>query len=78
MRTTLTIDDDVYETVQAMASASGKRLGEIVTILLRRELSPSDPPPTGSDPKFPFITFPATGETIRSEDVRKALEEEGP
>jgi len=38
MRATLTIDDDVYEAVQAHARASGKRTGEVVSMLIRRAL----------------------------------------
>jgi hypothetical protein len=38
MRTTLTLEDDVFEAAQAMARASGKRLGEVVSLLARRGL----------------------------------------
>lgn len=78
MRTTLTLDDDVYRTVEAMARGSGKRLGEVVSELLRQRLHA--PPPVQQpeeDDDFDFITFPATGNVIRSEDVQRALEEEG-
>lgn len=79
MRTTLTIDDDVYETVQAMAKASGKRLGEVMSILVRRGLTPNNPPPPEDpEPNFPFRTFPATGKVIRTAEVQRFLEEEGP
>jgi len=38
MRTTVTLDDDVYEAAQALARASGKRLGEVLSELVRRGL----------------------------------------
>jgi hypothetical protein len=38
MRTTLTLDDDVYEAARSLAEASGKRLGEILSELARRGL----------------------------------------
>jgi predicted CopG family antitoxin len=38
MRTTITLEDDVYEAVQALAKASGKRLGEVLSELARRAL----------------------------------------
>jgi hypothetical protein len=41
MRTTLTLENDVYEAAQAMAQASGQRLGEVVSILMRRGLKAS-------------------------------------
>ncbi len=38
MRTTITLEDDVFEAAQTMAQASGKRLGEVVSQLARRGL----------------------------------------
>ena len=41
MRTTLNIDDDVLDTVKAMASRDRKPVGEVVSAMLRRALEPS-------------------------------------
>jgi hypothetical protein len=41
MRTTITLEKDVFEAAQAMAQASGKRLGEVVSQLARRGLRAS-------------------------------------
>ena len=38
MRTTVTIDDDVFQAAQAQARASGRRLGEVLSQLARRGL----------------------------------------
>ena len=38
MRTTVTLDDDVFEAASAQAKASGKRLGEVLSLLARRGL----------------------------------------
>ena len=38
MRTTVTLDDDVFQAAQALAKASGKRLGEVLSLLVRRGL----------------------------------------
>jgi hypothetical protein len=38
MRTTVTLDDDVFESAQAQAQASGKKLGEVLSDLARRGL----------------------------------------
>lgn len=38
MRTTVTLDDDVFEAAQALAASSGKRLGNVLSQLARRGL----------------------------------------
>lgn len=38
MRTTITLDDDVHEATEALARASGKRLGQVLSELVRRAL----------------------------------------
>jgi Arc/MetJ family transcription regulator len=38
MRTTVTLDDDVFQAVQGLARGSGKRLGEVLSELVRRAL----------------------------------------
>lgn len=41
MRTTVTLDNDVFEAAQAQAQASGKKLGEVLSQLARRGLRAS-------------------------------------
>jgi Arc/MetJ family transcription regulator len=38
MRTTVTLDDDVFQAAQSLAKASGKRLGQVLSELVRRAL----------------------------------------
>lgn len=38
MRTTVTLDDDVFEAARAQAQVSGKKLGEVLSQLARRGL----------------------------------------
>ena len=38
MRTTVTLDDDVFQAAQSLAKASGKRLGQVLSDLVRRAL----------------------------------------
>ena len=38
MRTTVTLDDDVFQVVQALAKASEKRIGKVLSDLVRRAL----------------------------------------
>ena len=40
MRTTVTLDDDVYEAARALVQASGKTLGQVLSLLARRGLRP--------------------------------------
>jgi len=77
MRTTLTIDNEVYRKIRIMSQSSGKRLGEVVSELLRQRLDGSPPSPgDGLDDGFDFITFASSGKTIRSAEVERILEEE--
>lgn len=41
MRTTISLEDDVYEAARSIARASGMRLGEVVSLLARRGLRAS-------------------------------------
>ena len=41
MRTTVTLDDDVFEAARAQAEASGKNLGAVLSQLARRGLRAS-------------------------------------
>lgn len=38
MRTTVTLDDDVFQAARAQAHASGKKLGQVLSQLARRGL----------------------------------------
>ena len=38
MRTTITLDNDVFEAAQALAACSGKKLGQVISQLARRGL----------------------------------------
>ena len=38
MRTTVSLDDDVFEAAQTLASSSGKNLGKVLSLLARRGL----------------------------------------
>lgn len=43
MRTTLVIDDDVLSAAREMAAMEKKTVGEVISSLARRALSPSEP-----------------------------------
>ncbi len=41
MRTTVSLDDDIFEAAQAQAHASGRNLGDVISQLARRGLRAS-------------------------------------
>lgn len=75
MRTTLDIDDAILATARTIARDRGVSIGQVVSDLARRGLSPS----VGllSDGVvFPHFDIPADAPPITSEMVRKAMDEE--
>jgi hypothetical protein len=80
MRTTVTLDDDVYEAAQAHAQATGKRLGQVLSEMARQALQPSTQRPKRSGKKpsrFPVFEVPAGTGLIPASRVQKALDEDG-
>jgi Arc/MetJ family transcription regulator len=80
MRTTITLDDDVYEAAQAHAQATGKRLGQVLSEMARQALQPSERGPKRSSKKasrFPVFEVPADARMIPASRIQKALDEDG-
>jgi hypothetical protein len=77
MRTTVTLDDDVYEAAQAYAQATGKRLGRVLSEMARQALSPPVQQPRRRASRFPAFEVPADARLIPAARVQKALDEEG-
>ena len=73
MRTTLTIDDDVFEAVRAQAQASGKRPGEVLSKLARAGLRASSE--TGNVNGLPVFKVPAGAEIIPTSRAKEFLDE---
>jgi len=44
MRTTITLDKDIFESAQALAASSGKKLGQVISQLARRGLRAEQAP----------------------------------
>ncbi len=74
MRTTITLDADVFEAAQAMAEASGKRLGEVVSLLARRGLRAS--PDSAHRAGLPVFKVPGDAEVIPGNRARDLLAED--
>jgi hypothetical protein len=74
MRTTITLDDDVFEAAEAQARASGKRLGEVVSELARRGLQRAR---EHSNRKgLPVFSVPDNAPTIPASRARKLIDED--
>jgi hypothetical protein len=74
MRTTLTLDDDVARAAQELARTTGKRLGEVVSELVRRGLRAEAQ--IAEKNGLPVFRVPADAEIIPADRVRKLLDEE--
>ena len=75
MRTTITLDDDVFEAVKAQAEASGKRLGEVLSQIARAGLRTSME--TANVNGLPVFKVPPGAEVIPTNRASKLLAEEG-
>ena len=77
MRTTVTLDDDVYEAALHLSRTSGKRLGEVLSALARRGITPPPTPSKRATRRFPTFTVPAGAPVIPASRIRRVLDEEG-
>jgi hypothetical protein len=76
VRTTVTLDDDVYEAAMHLSRASGDRLGKILSILARRGLKPAQPPARRSKRRFPVFDVPANAPVIPASRIQRVIDEE--
>jgi hypothetical protein len=76
MKTTVTLDDDVYEAAQAHARATGKRLGRVLSEMARQALHPSVQRLGRGASRFPAFEVPADARLISASRVQKALDED--
>ena len=74
MRTTLTLDDDVFEAARALALASGHRLGRVVSDLVRRSLLA--PPAVASRNGLPVFKVKDGADIIPSDRAGALLADE--
>ncbi len=76
MRTTITLDDEAYEAALTLAKSSGKRLGEVISHLIRRAVQTTDPPQVRGGKRFPKFGLPDDTPMISLRAIRRAWEEE--
>jgi hypothetical protein len=73
MRTTLQIDDDVYEAARHLAEVERSTVGRVISRLARRGLKPATR--HRSDRGFPVFDVPADATPVTPDMVRRALDE---
>ncbi len=79
MRTTVTLDDDVYEAALSHARATGQRLGRVLSDMARQALRPE---PQGqrkrqSEGRFAAFDVPRNAGVIPASRIRTALDDDG-
>ena len=77
VRTTITLDDDVYEAAMHLSRMSGDRLGKVLSTLARRGLKPADSPAPRSARRFPAFDVPANAPVIPASRIQRVIDEEG-
>lgn len=79
MRTTVTLDDDIYEAALSHARATGQRLGRVLSDMARQALEPGPATEQGGERRNRFPTFevPAGTPLIPSSRVQEVLDEDG-
>lgn len=77
MRTTVTLDRDVYEASMHLARVSGRRLGKVLSELARRGLMKEAPVPAKGKKRFPTFQVPPDAPVIPASRVQEVLDEEG-
>ncbi len=75
MRTTLTLDNDVYQSARTLAQSTGRTLGSVVSELARMGLRPR--PSRESADGIPAFDVPANAAVIPGDRAADLLAEEG-
>jgi len=75
VRTTLTLDEDVYHAARHLSRASGERLGKVVSTLARRGLAPAARV-RRSGRRFPTFDVPAGAPIIAASRIERLIDEE--
>jgi hypothetical protein len=78
MRTTVTIDDDVYEVAAANAQATGRRIGSVLSDMARTAIElEQKSPPRKKRGRFATFSVPKDAAIIPASRVQKALDDDG-
>jgi hypothetical protein len=77
VRTTVTLDNDVYEAALHLSRTSGRRLGQVLSELARRGLKRPDRPKPSRPGRFPTFDVPQDAPVIPASRVQRVIDEEG-
>lgn len=79
MRTSITLDDEIYQIVSAYSSAKGITLGAAIGELVHRAENAPEPEPESSRLKVSrhgYLVIASTGDKLTPEMVKDAAEDE--
>ncbi len=76
MRTTVTLDEDIYEAAVNLSRLSGERLGQVISRLARRGLQQNSPPRRKGSRRFPTFEVPPGSPVIPASRIQRHLDEE--
>jgi predicted trehalose synthase len=76
MRTTIALDEDVYQAAQHLSRVSGERLGKVISKLARRGLERKNPSVRKGTRRFPTFEVPAGAPIIPASRIERVLDEE--
>jgi len=77
VRTTVTLDDDVYEAALHLSQVSGEGLGKTLSTLARRGLKPPEAPKKKKSQRFPTFDVPPDAPVIPASRIQRVIDEEG-
>lgn len=77
MRTTVNLDEDIYDLAREQARRQKISIGEAISALVRQGLRAQSRPAFIGVPRSRFALLPARDEVITSEHVRTLMEQEG-
>lgn len=75
MRTTITLDDEAYEAALTLSKTSGRRLGKVISQLIRRAIQAEGPPEPKRGKRFPTFEVAHDAPMISLRAVRREWEE---
>jgi len=77
MRTTVTLDSDVYEAAMHLSRSTGRRLGKVLSELARRGLQPRKTIQRRGKSRFPVFEVPRDAPLIPASRIQEIIDEEG-
>lgn len=77
MRTTIIVEDDVYDAAMQISRTSGARIGKVISDLARRGLKPVPEVQIIQKGRFPAFSAGPDAPMMDTELVQRVLDEEG-